>query len=63
MAAVSQINIRANIEHVRDMREIGSYGIMGVPGLVINGQVKAVGKIPPRARLIQWLEEANAKRS
>ena len=28
-----------------------------------NGQVKSVGKVPPRARLIQWLEEANTKQA
>jgi len=61
MAAVEQLRIKANIEHVRDIKEIGQYGVMGSPGLLINGKVKSVGKIPPRAKLIQWLEEANAK--
>lgn len=61
MSVVSQIRITANIEHVRDIKEIGRWGVMGTPALVINGQVKSVGKVPPRARLIQWLEEANAK--
>ena len=61
MTVVSQIQITANIEHVRDINEIGRYGVMGSPALIINGQVKSVGKVPPRARLIQWLEEANIK--
>ncbi len=61
MTVVSQIQITANIEHVRDIQEIGRYGVMGSPALIINGQVKSVGKIPPRERLIQWLEEANIK--
>jgi len=34
---------------------------MGMPGLLINGEVKSVGKVPPKAKLIQWLEEADAK--
>jgi hypothetical protein len=61
MAVISQIQITANIEHVRDIKEIGRYGVMGSPALIINGQVKSVGKVPPRTRLIQWLEEANIK--
>ena len=61
MAAVGQLRLKANIEHVRDIKEIGKSGIMGTPALMINGQVKSVGKVPPRARLIQWLEEANGK--
>ena len=59
MAAVSQTGVAANIDHVRDSMEIGKWGVMGTPALVINGRVKSVGKIPPRARLIQWIEEAN----
>jgi len=61
MAVVSQLQITASIEHVQDMKEIGRWGVMGTPALVINGRVKSVGKIPPRARLIEWLEEASAK--
>ncbi len=61
MAAVSQTGATANIEHIRDSKEIGRWGVMGTPALVINGRVKSVGKIPPRARLIQWIEEANAE--
>ncbi len=63
MAVVSQIQIAASIEHVQDMKEIGRWGVMGTPALVINGRVKSVGKIPPRAKLIQWLEEANTKQT
>ena len=61
MTVVTQIRITADIEHVRDIKEIGRYGVMGSPALIINGRVKSVGKVPPRARLIQWLEEANMK--
>ena len=63
MAVVSEIQITANIEHVQDAKEIGRWGVMGTPALVINGRVKSVGKIPPRTRLIQWLEEANSKQA
>lgn len=36
----------ADIEHVRDLKEISRYGVMGFPALVINREVKAVGSIP-----------------
>jgi len=61
MAAVGQLLIKANIEHVRDIKEIGRLGVMGMPGLMINGRVKSVGEVPPKAKLIQWLEEADAE--
>jgi hypothetical protein len=48
------------LKHVRDNKEIGKYGITGTPGLIMNGKVKSVGKVPPRAKLKEWLGEAKA---
>lgn len=59
MQVMTETGIIADMEHVRDIKEIGKYGVMGTPALIINGKVKSVGKVPPRARLIQWLQEAN----
>jgi small redox-active disulfide protein 2 len=55
---VAELNIKADIEHVKNLKEIGAYGVMGTPALVINGQVMAVGKVPPRQKLTTWLTEA-----
>jgi len=61
MAMLAELNIAAGLEHVRDPLEIASYGVMGSPSLIINGQVKAVGTVPPPNKLKEWLLEA-AKR-
>jgi hypothetical protein len=61
MATMAELNIAAGLEHVRDPIEIAKYGVMGSPGLIINGQVKAVGSVPPGNKLKEWLLEA-AKR-
>lgn len=61
MAMMAELNIVAGLEHVRDPIEIASYGVMGSPGLIINGQIKAVGSVPPQNKLKEWLLEA-AKR-
>jgi small redox-active disulfide protein 2 len=58
MQVISEIGIPADVEHVRDIKEIARYGIMGTPALLINGKVKSVGKVPPKAKLKEWLEEA-----
>src|SRR5512136_2470073 len=42
MEAVSELDLPAGIDHVRDIREIGKYGVLGSPALIINGKVKAV---------------------
>ena len=58
MALLAELQINADLEHVRDPIAISEYGVMGSPGLVINEQVKAVGKIPSKEVLKAWLLEA-----
>jgi len=58
MQVMTEAGIMADIEHVRDIKDIGRYGVMGTPALIINGQVKSVGKVPPRSKIKAWLEEA-----
>ena len=58
MQVMAETGIVADVEHVRDIKEIGRYGVMGTPALLINGKVKSVGKVPPKNKLKEWLEEA-----
>ena len=59
--AVSELDFPAGIDHIRDIKEIGNYGVMGSPALIINGRVKAVGRVPMRSELRKWLIEAKNK--
>ena len=61
IAVMAEMGQAADLEHVTDIAEIGSYGVMGTPALVINREVKAVGTIPPKPKLKQWLQNAFAK--
>jgi len=61
IAVMTEMNMPADIEHVTDIAEIGSYGVMGTPALVINREVKAVGSVPPKPKLKKWLQEAFTK--
>ena len=58
MEVMAETGITADIEHVRDIKEIGKYGVMGTPALLINGEVKSVGRVPPKSRMSEWLREA-----
>ena len=58
MSVMTELNLMGNIDHVREIKEIGKYGAMGTPALLINGRVKSVGKEPPKSKLIEWLKEA-----
>ena len=43
--AAKQAGIEVEIEKVTDINRIMNYGVMMTPALVIDGQVKSVGKI------------------
>ena len=58
---MSTIDITGQIDHIRDIKEIGSYGVMGSPALIINGKVKAVGRVPMKSEIRKWLMEAKKR--
>ena len=45
-AAVAELGIEAMVEKITDIMQITSFGVMTTPGLVIDGEVKVVGKVP-----------------
>ena len=53
--AVAEAGITANIEKVTDIMEIAGYGVFGTPAVVIDEQVKSVGKIPSKKEVKSWI--------
>jgi len=44
--AVEESGIEATVEKVEDINVITGFGVMMTPALVIDGEVKVVGKVP-----------------
>jgi small redox-active disulfide protein 2 len=55
--AVAEAGVDATVGHVTDTMEIAGYGVFGTPAVVIDGQVKSVGKIPKKEEVKSWLAE------
>jgi len=55
--AVAESGIAADIEKVTDIMEIAGYGVLGTPAVVVDGQVKSVGKIPKKEEIKSWLKK------
>jgi small redox-active disulfide protein 2 len=54
--AVKELNLDATVEKVEDIQEIMAYGVMKTPALVIDGQVKSMGKVLSPADLKTYLK-------
>jgi len=58
MQILTEMNLNAFVEHIKNAKEIAEFGVMGTPALVINGKVVCVGKIPPINNIKEWLLKA-----
>jgi len=45
---------------VTDYADIGAYGIMSTPGLVMNETVVSAGRIPKRQQIVDWAKQFSA---
>ena len=43
---LTDLKIKAEIEKITDISKIMSYGVMGTPALVVEGEVKVFGRVP-----------------
>jgi len=55
--AVAEAGVDAKVEKVTDIMEIAGYGVFGTPAVVIDGEVKSVGKIPTKEDIKSWLND------
>mgnify|MGYP001103432738 FL=1 len=55
-AAIKETNVTATIEKISDFQKIASFGVFATPAVVIDGQVKCVGKVPTRAEALSWVK-------
>ena len=53
--AVSELGVEADVEKVKDPLKIASYGVFGTPAVIVDGEVKSVGKIPTKDEIKGWI--------
>jgi len=53
--AVAKTGKKAEILKVTDFSKIAAYGVMSTPALVIDGKIKAEGRIPSVEEIIKML--------
>lgn len=53
--AVTKAGVDAQIEKVTDTMKIAEHGVFGTPAVVVNGDVKCVGKVPTMNEIKSWI--------
>ena len=61
--AVRQLGMPATLSKVEKTEEIAAYKILRTPALVLNGEVRAAGRIPTATEIMTWLATAAMKES
>jgi len=52
--ALQEAGVAANVEKVTGTMDIAKYGVFGTPAVVIDGEVKCVGKVPSKEDIKSW---------
>lgn len=53
--AIAEGGMQASFEKVSDFGVMAQLGVFTTPAVVVDGQVKIVGKVPKKADVIAWL--------
>ncbi len=56
--ALSQLGLDASVEKVTDYGKIAGYGVMSTPALVVDGEVRSVGRVPSVDEITELLGAA-----
>ena len=53
--AVAESGTEAAISKVKDIMEIAKHGVFMTPAVVVDGEVKSVGKVPSKDDIKKWI--------
>ena len=59
--ALNASGVPASLVKVEQIDEIMKFGVMTTPALVVDGEVKCTGRIPPATEIASWLAAAASK--
>jgi small redox-active disulfide protein 2 len=54
--AVTRAGVKAEIMKITDFAEMAKLGVLSTPAIVVDGQVKCVGKVPASDEVMGWLK-------
>ena len=55
--ALKELKLEAQVEKITEVQDIMSYGVMGTPALVIDGEVKIYGRVAETKEIKELLKK------
>lgn len=52
---LAEMNLAADVEHIKDLKKFAAMGVFMTPGLVVDGKVVSQGKVPSKDELKKLL--------
>ena len=52
-----ELDEELSVQKVEDFEEIARRGVMSMPGIVVDGEVKSSGRVPNRDELRAWIRD------
>ncbi len=52
---INEKGIDAEIEHITDLNEMSSRGVLMTPAVIVDGDTKVSGKVPTEEEIRSWL--------
>ncbi|MEN6548659.1 MAG: thioredoxin family protein [Armatimonadia bacterium] len=56
--AVQELGVEAEIVKVEEVKEIMKYNVLSTPGLVVEGELKAAGRLPSLDEVKGFIQQA-----
>ncbi|MCL6580938.1 MAG: thioredoxin family protein [Firmicutes bacterium] len=56
-AALAELGMDGLVEKITDVKRFLDYNVMMTPALVVNGQVKVMGRVATKDEIKKWLTE------
>ena len=54
---IAETGVDAQIEKVTDIMEIAKHGVFMTPSVVVDGEIKCVGKVPKKEEIKTWIQK------
>ncbi len=61
MNALSELKLVAEVQEVKDPKEIARHGVMFTPAVIINDEIVSQGKIPKYEEVKKWFLDRASK--